>query len=73
MILEPMPSKRGGIAAAASLVNGSSIYVFGGELLSKTFNKNEKYDIKDNEWTTELPMPTARHGLGAVPYKIEYM
>jgi hypothetical protein len=30
MILEPMPSERSGIAAAF-LVNGSSIYVFGGE------------------------------------------
>jgi N-acetylneuraminic acid mutarotase len=65
MILEPMPSERSGIAAA-SLVNGSSIYVFGGEEPSKTFNNNEKYDVKDTKWISELPMPTARHGLGAV-------
>ena len=67
--LEAMPSKRSGIGAApTSPVNGSSsnIYVFGGEEPSKTFNNNEKYDAKTNKWTSEPPMPTARHGLGAV-------
>jgi N-acetylneuraminic acid mutarotase len=68
--LEAMPSKRSGIAAAAaeaaSPVNGSDIYVFGGEEPSKTFNNNEKYDAKTNKWTSEPPMPTARHGLAAV-------
>src|SRR5215213_2884978 len=68
--LEAMPSKRSGIAAAAAAfpVNGSSsnIYVFGGEEPSKTFNNSEKYDAKTNKWTSEPPMPTARHGLGAV-------
>src|ERR687898_1095577 len=68
--LEAMPSKRSGIAAAAaaSPVNSSNIYVFGGEEPSKTFNNNEKYDAKTNKWTSEPPMPTARHGLGAVYY-----
>src|SRR5918995_795364 len=67
--LEAMPSKRSGIAAAAaSPVNSSDIYVFGGEEPSKTFNNNEKYDAKTNKWTSEPPMPTARHGLGAVYY-----
>jgi N-acetylneuraminic acid mutarotase len=62
-----MPSKRSGIAAAAaSPVNSSDIYVFGGEEPSKTFNNNEKYDAKTNKWTSEPPMPTARHGLAAV-------
>jgi N-acetylneuraminic acid mutarotase len=71
--LEAMPTKRSGIAAAAtgvavSPLNGSNsnIYVFGGEEPSKTFNNNEKYDAKTNKWTSEPPMPTARHGLGAV-------
>lgn len=70
--LEAMPSKRSGIAAAsaatavASSVNSSNIYVFGGEEPSKTFNNNEKYDAKTNKWTSEPPMPTARHGLAAV-------
>lgn len=66
--LEPMPSKRSGIAAAtaASSSTNSSIYVFGGEEASKTFNNNEKYDPKINKWISEPPMPTARHGLAAV-------
>jgi hypothetical protein len=63
--LEVMPSKRSGIAAASSL-NNSDIYVFGGEEPSKTFNNNEKYDAKTNKWISEHPMPTARHGLAAV-------
>jgi N-acetylneuraminic acid mutarotase len=61
--LELMPSKRSGIAAASINI---SIYVFGGEEPSKTFNNNEKYDVKSNKWTTEPSMPTARHGLAAV-------
>jgi N-acetylneuraminic acid mutarotase len=74
--LEPMPSQRSGIAAAAtgaaaaanasSSINASSIYVFGGEEPSRTFNNNEKYDATTNKWTSEPPMPTARHGLAAV-------
>jgi N-acetylneuraminic acid mutarotase len=65
--LEAMPSERSGIAAAAvSLVNSSNIYVFGGEEPSKTFNNNERYDARTNEWTSERPMQLARHGLAAV-------
>ena len=76
--LEAMPSKRSGIAAAAaadaaaatadnaSSINASNIYVFGGEEPFRTFNNNEKYDATTNKWTSEPPMPTARHGLVAV-------
>jgi N-acetylneuraminic acid mutarotase len=64
--LEAMPSKRSGIAAAASPLNSSNIYVFGGEEPSKTFNNNEKYDAMTNKWTSEPAMPTARHGLAAI-------
>jgi N-acetylneuraminic acid mutarotase len=63
--LEAMPSERSG-AAAVSLVNSSNIYVFGGEEPSKTFNNNERYDARTNEWTSERPMQLARHGLAAV-------
>jgi N-acetylneuraminic acid mutarotase len=59
--LEPMPSKRSGIAATN--VNGS-IHVFGGEQNQGTFDSNERYDPVKNTWTIESPMPTARHGLG---------
>ena len=62
--LEPMPSKRSGIATAANF-DTNSIYVFGGEEPSKTFNNNERYDSRTNKWFVEAPMPTARHGLGA--------
>ncbi len=68
-VLEPMPSKRGGLASAAS-TNGS-IYVFGGEIppgsneTITVFYNNEKYDTKDNKWTSEPPMLTARHGFVA--------
>ncbi len=73
--LEAMPSKRSGIAAAAaataatvnvSSINNSNIYVFGGEEPLMTFNNNEKYDATTNKWTSEPPIPTARHGLAAV-------
>jgi N-acetylneuraminic acid mutarotase len=67
--LSPMPSKRGGLASAA--VN-DTIYVFGGEEPSGTFNNNEKYDPRIDTWTSAQPMPTARHGFAAaaVDYKI---
>jgi Kelch motif protein len=61
--LEPMPSKRSGIAAAS--INGS-IFVLGGERRQGTFDNNERYDPDTNTWTIETPMPTARHGLGVI-------
>ena len=63
--LEPMPSKRSGIAATA--VNGS-IYILGGEQNQGTFDNNERYDPATDTWSIELPMPTARHGLGVASY-----
>ena len=72
-IMEQMPTKRSGIAAAASPVDGN-IYVFGGENPFrddgpvKTFDIVEKYDPKTNSWTVETPMPTARHGLAAISF-----
>ena len=64
-ILEPMPSKRGGLSSAAIAVN-ESIYVFGGEQPTGTFNNNEKFDVVSERWTSEISMSTARHGLVAV-------
>jgi N-acetylneuraminic acid mutarotase len=67
--LEPMPSKRGGLAAANS--SNGQINVIGGEIppgsneTIRMFYNNEKYDPKSNKWTSEPPMPTARHGLAA--------
>jgi N-acetylneuraminic acid mutarotase len=62
-VLESMPTKRGGLASAA--VNGT-IYIFGGEERTGTFNNNERYDPVTGKWSSETKMPTARHGLVAV-------
>ena len=53
------------LATTKSNLDTMSIYVFGGEEPSKTFDNNERYDIKTNKWSIEIPIPTARHGLGA--------
>ena len=63
-IMEQMPTKRSGIAAAVSPVDGN-IYVFGGQSIDGAFNNTEKYNPEINKWTTETPMPTARLGLEA--------
>jgi N-acetylneuraminic acid mutarotase len=63
--LQPMPSERSGISAA-SINNTTTIYVFGGEDLTKTYNNNEKYYVKSNKWESQEPLPTPRHGLAAV-------
>ena len=68
--LLPMPSKRGGLASAA--VN-DTIYVFGGEEPSGTFNNNEKYNPKTNTWTSPQRMPTSRHGLAGRQLMTRYM
>ncbi|MEE9220542.1 MAG: kelch repeat-containing protein, partial [candidate division NC10 bacterium] len=61
----PMPTARGGIAAAA--VDGQ-IYVFGGESPDQTFDNTETYDPETDRWFKLDPMPTARHGLAAAPW-----
>jgi N-acetylneuraminic acid mutarotase len=61
---QSMPSKRNGIAAAANF-DMKSIYVFGREEPSKTFNNNERFDTITNKWFVEAPMPTASDGLDA--------
>jgi N-acetylneuraminic acid mutarotase len=59
----PMPTARGGIAAA---VLEGKIYVFGGEGQGTVFGEVEVYDPQQNSWRRCTPMPTPRHGLGAV-------
>ena len=61
--IESMPSKRSGMAAAT--VN-NSIFVFGGEDLTKSYSNNEEYDTQDGKWISQEPMPTPRHGLAAI-------
>lgn len=62
--LEPMPSKRSGLAAAS--INGN-IFVFGGQAPIRVYDNNEKYNPKADGWTLQSPMPTPRHGLASVP------
>jgi N-acetylneuraminic acid mutarotase len=64
-IQEQMPTKRSGIAAEVSPVNGN-IHVFGGQSLSGAYNITEKYDTKANKWSSEPDMPTSRLGLEAI-------
>ncbi len=63
--LPDMPTARGGLGAVAI---GSSCHVVGGEDWNLpppgTFSAHEVYDVSSGRWTTETPMPTARHGLG---------
>jgi N-acetylneuraminic acid mutarotase len=63
--LSPMPSKRGGLAAAASDLD-LNIYVFGGEGPTGTFRNAETYRFLNDTWSSVAPMPDARHGLVAV-------
>jgi N-acetylneuraminic acid mutarotase len=65
-VMEQMPSKRSGIAGAASPVD-DNIYVFGGQGLEGALDTVEKFDPKSNQWTTVEPMPTARLGSEAFP------
>jgi N-acetylneuraminic acid mutarotase len=62
----PLPTPRGGIAAAAAR---GCVYVFGGEGNAAsalgTFAENERLDPYTGLWTPEAGMPTPRHGIGA--------
>jgi N-acetylneuraminic acid mutarotase len=42
------------------------IYVFGGELPFRIFNATEMYDPATDSWISKAPLPTPRHGTGAV-------
>jgi N-acetylneuraminic acid mutarotase len=63
--LPPLPTARGGLGAVTI---GSSCHVIGGEdwalPLPGTFGNHETFDVMKGSWTTDPPMPTARHGLG---------
>ncbi len=42
------------------------IFVFGGESPLKIFSATEMYEVTGNRWIGKEPMPTPRHGIGAV-------
>lgn len=60
--LEPMPTARGGIAAAAT-ANGY-IVVPGGEQPGGTFATVEAFNVGRGRWRRLPALPTPRHGLG---------
>jgi N-acetylneuraminic acid mutarotase len=64
-VMEQMPTKRSGIAAAVSPVDGN-IYVFGGQDIEGAFSNTERFNPKINKWSSEEPVPTARYGLEAI-------
>jgi N-acetylneuraminic acid mutarotase len=60
--LAPLPTPRGGFAAAAL---GDEILIIGGEGAGTTYSTVEAYNTVTNSWRTLAPMPTARHGIQA--------
>jgi hypothetical protein len=57
-----MPSRRGGLAAAA--LDGT-VHTVGGESRSGVFANHEVYDVATDRWSIAAPLPLARHGLAA--------
>jgi hypothetical protein len=41
------------------------MYVFDGEAADTAFNTNQGYDIVNDRWASDIPMPTPRPGLAA--------
>ncbi|HEY7761596.1 MAG TPA: kelch repeat-containing protein [Actinomycetota bacterium] len=62
--LPPMPTARGGSAAAAT--SNGFVVSAGGEEEGGTFAEAEAFDVAEGRWVSLPPMPTARHGLGVV-------
>ena len=61
----PMPTPRGGLAAAAL---GERLWVTGGEVLDEsrvTFPQLEVFDPAAGSWGSAPSTPSARHGLAA--------
>lgn len=64
----PMPKGSGAGGNAVGAVR-SQLYVFGGEYFDnggRVHPEVWRYDAKADAWTSAPPMPTPRHGLGAV-------
>jgi N-acetylneuraminic acid mutarotase len=64
----PMPKGAGAGGNAAGALGGA-LYAFGGEYFDnggRVHPEVWRYDPKTDAWTAATPMPTPRHGLGAV-------
>ena len=60
--LAPLPTARGGFAAAAL---GDEVLIIGGEGNGQTFQAVEAYNTVTNTWRKLADMPTPRHGIQA--------
>jgi N-acetylneuraminic acid mutarotase len=60
--LAPLPTARGGFAAAAL---GDEVLIIGGEGNNQTYHTVEAYNTVTNTWRRLADMPTARHGIQA--------
>ena len=60
--LAPLPTPRGGFAAAAL---GDEVLIIGGEGGGKTYSAVEASNTVTNSWRSLKPMPTTRHGIQA--------
>jgi hypothetical protein len=60
--LAPLPTPRGGFAAAAV---GREILVVGGEVAHGALGTVEAYDVDADTWRDLPPLPGARHGIQA--------
>jgi N-acetylneuraminic acid mutarotase len=61
--LPDLPTRRGGLAAAATC--SGRIVAVGGEA-EATFEEAEVFDVRTASWQALPPLPTPRHGLGVV-------
>jgi hypothetical protein len=59
--LSPLPTPRGGLAAAATCAG--HVVAVGGEA-EATFSEAEAFDVRAGTWRSLPPLPTPRHGLG---------
>jgi len=61
--LPDLPTRRGGLAAAAT---GNGFVVAVGGEGEATFEQAEAFDVRARQWRSLPPLPTPRHGLGVV-------
>jgi N-acetylneuraminic acid mutarotase len=63
--LRPVPSRRGGTAAAGI---GRWLVSAGGETATVTIRTVYRYDVRKRRWSRLPNLPTPRHGLGVVAF-----
>jgi len=56
------------VSGSASAVMGNEVYMFGGEGSAQVYKEANAYAADTDVWRSLPPLPTARHGFGAVFY-----